>query len=99
MILKDPPRFIRKSVHVEHVLTHLAELHDDLEVLGDILDDDALVPERFKDTPRGLLAESDAAVLRHAERVVHRLYLWHRHPRVSPESYFPAHRQRLEVVE
>jgi hypothetical protein len=69
-------------------LEWLQEMHDGLERLEALVDNDKAVPDRYKDTTRGLLAEADAAALSRAARVVHRLTLWAKHPQVSPETYF-----------
>lgn len=65
----------------------LKDLHDRLETLGRLLDDEENVPERYDNTARGFLAEMDTRALSDAERVCHRLWLWVKHPTVSEEGY------------
>lgn len=99
MIRNYPDRFSNRDEHVAYVLANLAELHDDLDVLQDIINNDTGdVPQRFEDTAHGLLAEADASAIGVATRVLHRLYLWHKYPRHSDESYFSTHGSPLEVV-
>jgi hypothetical protein len=66
----------------------LERLHATLRSLQDRIDDEANVPDRYQATAAGDLAESDAATLASAARVVHRLMVWDRHPNVWPARYF-----------
>lgn len=66
----------------------LTALHKELELLAAIVNEEKAVPDRYKSTARGLLAEADAAALDRARAVVHRLMLWAKHEKVSPERYF-----------
>lgn len=62
----------------------LLDLHEAIDQIRDeiaLLDVDRTLPKR-------LHAEADYQTLTDASTVLNRLYLWHKYPGISPESYF-----------
>ena len=75
------------SAALIHDAAGLEALKDTLDALVVCVDDEDIVPERYRSSVFSHLAEADQEALTTAARVVFRLGLWARYPTVHTDTY------------